>query len=77
CSKNEATEKALETFKQMHLVCVKPESTTFASVLPACAKMEVLEHGYAHNRFIVHMTLFVIPKHIDKPLYRGLVTQLE
>ncbi|XP_057873030.2 pentatricopeptide repeat-containing protein At1g11290, chloroplastic isoform X2 [Cryptomeria japonica] len=38
-------EKALETFKQMELAGVKPNSTTFASVLPACAKMGALKQG--------------------------------
>ncbi|XP_059069451.1 pentatricopeptide repeat-containing protein At4g21065-like [Cryptomeria japonica] len=38
-------EKASETFKQMELAGVKPNSTTFASILPACAKMGALEQG--------------------------------
>ncbi|XP_057837821.2 pentatricopeptide repeat-containing protein At3g16610-like [Cryptomeria japonica] len=38
-------EKALETFEQMQLAGVKPNSATFASILPACAKMGTLEHG--------------------------------
>ncbi|KAH9302386.1 hypothetical protein KI387_013969, partial [Taxus chinensis] len=33
--------------------------------------------GYAHNGFIVHMAFVCYPKHTDKPLYHGLVTQLE
>ncbi|XP_057837776.2 pentatricopeptide repeat-containing protein At5g27110-like [Cryptomeria japonica] len=42
---NGLVEKALETFKQMQLAGIKPNSTTFASILPACAKMGALEQG--------------------------------
>ncbi|XP_057873039.2 pentatricopeptide repeat-containing protein At3g12770 [Cryptomeria japonica] len=42
---NGFAEKALETFKQMQLIGIKPNSTTFASILPACAKMGILEQG--------------------------------
>ncbi|XP_057873023.2 pentatricopeptide repeat-containing protein At4g30700-like [Cryptomeria japonica] len=42
---NGLVEKALETFKQMQLAGVKPDSTTFASILPACAKMGALKQG--------------------------------
>ncbi|XP_057837801.1 pentatricopeptide repeat-containing protein At4g02750-like isoform X2 [Cryptomeria japonica] len=38
-------EKALETFKQMQSAGVKPNSTTFVSILPSCAKMGALEQG--------------------------------
>lgn len=44
-SQNGFVEKALETFKEMQLAGVKPDSTTFASVLPACAQMGTLEQG--------------------------------
>ncbi|XP_057852302.2 pentatricopeptide repeat-containing protein At4g13650-like isoform X2 [Cryptomeria japonica] len=44
-TQNGFVEKALETFKQMQLAGVKPDSTTFASILPACAKMGALEQG--------------------------------
>eukprot|EP01018_Ginkgo_biloba_P034730 Gb_12555 [translate_table: standard] len=37
--------EALKFFQQMQLVGVKPNSKTFASVLPACANLEALEHG--------------------------------
>ena len=37
--------KALEAFKKMHLAGVNPNSTTFPSILPACAKMGALELG--------------------------------
>ncbi|XP_057832181.2 pentatricopeptide repeat-containing protein At5g27110-like [Cryptomeria japonica] len=49
----EFVEKALETFKQMQLAGVKPNSTTFASVLPACAKMGALELGVDIHQSIV------------------------
>ncbi|XP_059065225.1 uncharacterized protein LOC131062314 isoform X1 [Cryptomeria japonica] len=35
--------KALGTFEQMRVVGVKPDSTTFAIVLPACAKIKAFE----------------------------------
>ncbi|XP_059069475.1 pentatricopeptide repeat-containing protein At3g24000, mitochondrial-like [Cryptomeria japonica] len=44
-AQNGFVEKALETFKQMQLAGLKPDSTTFASILPACAKMGALEQG--------------------------------
>ncbi|XP_057853782.1 pentatricopeptide repeat-containing protein At3g12770-like [Cryptomeria japonica] len=44
-AQNGLVEKALETFKQMQLIGVKPDSATFASILPACAKMKALEEG--------------------------------
>ncbi|XP_057871944.2 pentatricopeptide repeat-containing protein At1g15510, chloroplastic isoform X2 [Cryptomeria japonica] len=44
-AQNGFVEKALEIFKQMQLTGVKPNSTTFASILPACAKMGALEQG--------------------------------
>ncbi|XP_057844583.2 pentatricopeptide repeat-containing protein At2g03880, mitochondrial-like [Cryptomeria japonica] len=44
-AQNGFVEKALETFKQMQLAGIKPNSTTFASILPACAKMGALEQG--------------------------------
>ncbi|XP_057873083.2 putative pentatricopeptide repeat-containing protein At3g23330 [Cryptomeria japonica] len=44
-AQNGFVEQALETFKQMQLAGVKPDSTTFASILPACAKMGDLEQG--------------------------------
>ncbi|XP_059069560.1 pentatricopeptide repeat-containing protein At3g09040, mitochondrial-like [Cryptomeria japonica] len=42
-AQNGFVEKALDIFKQMQLAGVKPDSTTFASILPACAKMRALE----------------------------------
>ncbi|KAH9310397.1 hypothetical protein KI387_025432 [Taxus chinensis] len=50
---NGFVEKAFEIFKQMQLAGVKPNSTTFASILPACAKMGVVERGMdIHQRII-------------------------
>ncbi|XP_057849489.2 putative pentatricopeptide repeat-containing protein At3g23330 [Cryptomeria japonica] len=46
-------EKALETYKQMQLAGVKPESTTFASILPACGKMGALEQGIDIHQNII------------------------
>ncbi|XP_057816394.2 putative pentatricopeptide repeat-containing protein At3g13770, mitochondrial [Cryptomeria japonica] len=51
-AQNGSLEKALETFKQMYLADVKPHSTTFASILPACAKMGALEQGMNIHRSI-------------------------
>ncbi|XP_057834772.1 pentatricopeptide repeat-containing protein At5g39350-like [Cryptomeria japonica] len=50
---NGCVDKALETFKQMQLVGVKPNSTTFASILPACGKMEALEQGMGIHQSIM------------------------
>ncbi|XP_057841967.2 pentatricopeptide repeat-containing protein At2g22070 [Cryptomeria japonica] len=44
-AQNGLVEKALKTFKQMQLVGVKPNLTTFVSILPACAKIGALEQG--------------------------------
>ncbi|XP_057865082.2 pentatricopeptide repeat-containing protein At2g13600 [Cryptomeria japonica] len=46
-------EEALETFKQMESEGVKPNSTTFASVLPACAKIKTLERGMDIHQSII------------------------
>ncbi|XP_057858097.2 pentatricopeptide repeat-containing protein At2g13600-like isoform X2 [Cryptomeria japonica] len=51
-AQNGFVEKALETFHQMQLAGVKPNSTTYASIFPACAKMGDLELGYAQNGFL-------------------------
>ncbi|KAH9293624.1 hypothetical protein KI387_041171, partial [Taxus chinensis] len=52
-AQNGFVEKALETFKQMQLAGVKPNSTTFASILPACAKMGALEQGMDIHQCII------------------------
>ncbi|XP_057845150.2 pentatricopeptide repeat-containing protein At3g12770-like [Cryptomeria japonica] len=51
-ARNGFVEKALETFKQMQMAGVKPNSTTFASILPACTKMGALEQGMEIHRSI-------------------------
>ncbi|XP_057835301.2 pentatricopeptide repeat-containing protein At4g02750-like [Cryptomeria japonica] len=38
-------DEALKLFQQMHLAGVRPNSETFATVLPACAKLAALGHG--------------------------------
>lgn len=38
-------EKASEAFDQIQLAGVKPNFTTFASILPVCAKMGAFEQG--------------------------------
>ncbi|XP_057837778.2 pentatricopeptide repeat-containing protein At1g11290, chloroplastic [Cryptomeria japonica] len=52
-TQNGFAEKALETFKQMQLAVAKPNSTTFASILLACAKMGALEQGVNIHQSIV------------------------
>lgn len=42
---NGFVEKALETFKQMQLVDVKPDSSTFSSILPTYGQVGALELG--------------------------------
>ncbi|XP_059068478.1 pentatricopeptide repeat-containing protein At2g22070 [Cryptomeria japonica] len=51
-SQNDFVEKALLTFKEMQLVGLQPNATTFASILPACAKTGALEQGYEQNGFV-------------------------
>ncbi|XP_059076479.1 pentatricopeptide repeat-containing protein At5g59600 [Cryptomeria japonica] len=46
-------EKALETFKQIRLVGLKPNSSTFAIILPACAKRGALEQGIDIHQGII------------------------
>ncbi|XP_057813358.2 pentatricopeptide repeat-containing protein At1g08070, chloroplastic isoform X2 [Cryptomeria japonica] len=52
-AQNGFVEKALKTFKQMQLAGVKPDSTTFASILPACAKIGALEQGMDIHQCII------------------------
>ncbi|KAH9310398.1 hypothetical protein KI387_025433 [Taxus chinensis] len=52
-AQNGFVEIALETYKQMQLAGVKPDSTTFASILPACAKMGALEQGVDMHQSIM------------------------
>ncbi|XP_057842699.2 pentatricopeptide repeat-containing protein At2g13600 isoform X2 [Cryptomeria japonica] len=51
--------KAMEIFKDMQLAGVKPNSTTFASILPACAKMGVLGQGMAIHQSIMERGFLV------------------
>ncbi|XP_059069535.1 pentatricopeptide repeat-containing protein At1g11290, chloroplastic-like [Cryptomeria japonica] len=55
---NGFVERALETFKQMQLAGVKPNSTTFASILPACAKMGALQQGMDIHQNIIEGGFF-------------------
>ncbi|XP_057854729.2 pentatricopeptide repeat-containing protein At2g13600 [Cryptomeria japonica] len=50
-------EKALEAFKQMQLAGKKPDYITFASILPACAEIGVLEHGMDIHQNIIESKL--------------------
>ncbi|XP_057862797.2 putative pentatricopeptide repeat-containing protein At3g23330 [Cryptomeria japonica] len=52
-AQNGFVEKALETYKQMQSKGVKPDSTTFASILPACAKLGALEQGMKIHQSII------------------------
>ncbi|KAH9297554.1 hypothetical protein KI387_029236 [Taxus chinensis] len=56
-AQNGLGEKALETFKQMKLSGIKPNSTTFAGILPACAKMGALELGMDIHQSIIERGL--------------------
>ncbi|XP_057847935.1 pentatricopeptide repeat-containing protein At3g26782, mitochondrial [Cryptomeria japonica] len=42
---NGLVEKALDFFKQMQFARVKPDASTLASILPACAKLGALDQG--------------------------------
>ncbi|XP_059067597.1 pentatricopeptide repeat-containing protein At4g30700 [Cryptomeria japonica] len=50
---NGFVEKALETFKQMQLADVKPDPSTFASIVLACAQIGALEVGTAIHEIII------------------------
>ncbi|KAH9297553.1 hypothetical protein KI387_029235 [Taxus chinensis] len=56
-AQNGLVEKAVETLKQMQLNGVKPNSTTFASILPTCAEMGALEHGMDIHQSILESGL--------------------
>eukprot|EP01018_Ginkgo_biloba_P020216 Gb_20456 [translate_table: standard] len=47
------SEKALTVFNQMQRTGIQPNQFTFASVLPACANLEALEHGKQIHEDIV------------------------
>eukprot|EP01018_Ginkgo_biloba_P009819 Gb_14458 [translate_table: standard] len=46
-------DEALKLFQQMQQTGVKPNSVTFASVLPACADLGTLEHGKEFHEAII------------------------
>ncbi|XP_057815485.1 pentatricopeptide repeat-containing protein At4g30700 isoform X2 [Cryptomeria japonica] len=46
-------DKALDIFKQMQSAGVKPDTSTFASILPACAKLGALEQGTEIHRKVL------------------------
>ncbi|XP_057871438.2 pentatricopeptide repeat-containing protein DOT4, chloroplastic isoform X2 [Cryptomeria japonica] len=52
-AQNGFADKAFEVFKQMQLAGVKPTSETFASILPACAKMGALELGVVIHQQLI------------------------
>ncbi|XP_059068288.1 pentatricopeptide repeat-containing protein At2g33760-like [Cryptomeria japonica] len=52
-SQNGFVEKALETFERMLSAGFKPDSVTFVSILPVCAKMGALEQGMSIHRSIM------------------------
>ncbi|XP_057831464.2 pentatricopeptide repeat-containing protein At4g21065 [Cryptomeria japonica] len=56
-AQNGIFEEALETFIQMKMAGLKPDSTTFSSVLPACAKMGALKQGMDIHRNIIQSGL--------------------
>ncbi|GLJ53327.1 hypothetical protein SUGI_1137120 [Cryptomeria japonica] len=57
-AQNGFSEKALQTFKQMHLAGANPDSTTFLSILPACAKVGCLEQGVDLHQSIIESGFF-------------------
>ncbi|XP_057840083.1 pentatricopeptide repeat-containing protein At2g13600 [Cryptomeria japonica] len=51
CVQNGFAGKAMKDFNQMQLAGVKPDASTFTTILPACAKMRALEQGMEiHHR---------------------------
>eukprot|EP01018_Ginkgo_biloba_P028363 Gb_34253 [translate_table: standard] len=45
--------EAIELFRQMQVLCVKSNSVTFASVLPASANLAALDHGRGVHAYII------------------------
>ncbi|XP_059067676.1 pentatricopeptide repeat-containing protein At2g13600-like [Cryptomeria japonica] len=58
-TQNGLDENALEIFKQMQVAGVKPNSTTFASIVPACAQLRLLKQGMALHQRIIESGLLV------------------
>ncbi|XP_057815486.1 pentatricopeptide repeat-containing protein At1g08070, chloroplastic isoform X1 [Cryptomeria japonica] len=56
-AQNGLADEALEVFKHMQLSGVKPDSSTFTSILPACAKLGALEQGIEIHQKIVENDL--------------------
>eukprot|EP01018_Ginkgo_biloba_P001238 Gb_28665 [translate_table: standard] len=56
-AQNGFCEEALKLFLQMQLAGVKPNSKTFASVLPACADLAALEQGIEIHEEIIRSQL--------------------
>ncbi|KAH9310480.1 hypothetical protein KI387_025515, partial [Taxus chinensis] len=56
-SQNGLAEKSLEIFKEMQWSCVEQNSATFASMLPACANLGVLELGMEIHQKILECGL--------------------
>ncbi|KAH9293477.1 hypothetical protein KI387_041320 [Taxus chinensis] len=56
-AQNGLVEKALKISKQMQLAGVKPDSSTFASILPACGKMGALEQGMEIHQKVIESGL--------------------
>ncbi|XP_057842691.2 pentatricopeptide repeat-containing protein At4g21065-like [Cryptomeria japonica] len=50
---NGMLDKALGLFKQVEITGVKPDCSTFSSILPACAKLEALEQGMETHQKVI------------------------
>eukprot|EP01018_Ginkgo_biloba_P003260 Gb_27377 [translate_table: standard] len=68
-AQNGRGEEALNFFRQMQVAGVKPDSKTFASVLPACAYLAALEQGMEIHKAIIrsrfHCDVFVESALVD------------
>ncbi|XP_057852607.1 pentatricopeptide repeat-containing protein At1g08070, chloroplastic [Cryptomeria japonica] len=56
-AQNGLVDKSLEIFRQMKLAGVKPDSSTYVSILPACAKLGALEEGIEIHQKIIENRL--------------------
>eukprot|EP01018_Ginkgo_biloba_P020443 Gb_15797 [translate_table: standard] len=69
--------EALNLFQQMKSTGVRPDTVTFASVLPACANLAALEHGkYIHEDIIrsgFHSNIFVGNSIVDMYAKCGII----
>ncbi|XP_059076511.1 pentatricopeptide repeat-containing protein At2g13600-like [Cryptomeria japonica] len=57
CLQNGFFDEALEIFRNMQLAGVKPDSSTFARILPACSKLGALEQGMEIHQKIIETGL--------------------